>query len=108
MFYLGGIGLAIFLNLLLLSKRKKSTADKILAAWLLLITIHLLFYFAKMALYPQLLGIDMPLPLIQWTVPLLIYIGTYQSCRITESFITSFYTGSCRNRLCHAFPDAAS
>lgn len=38
MFYLGGIGLAVFLNVLLLSKRKKTVADKILTAWLLIIT----------------------------------------------------------------------
>lgn len=65
MFYLGGVGLACFLTLLLLSKSKKTGADKILACWLLLITVHLLFfYFRKMELYPQLLGIDMPLPLL--------------------------------------------
>lgn len=65
MFYLGGVGLACFLTLLLLSKSNKTGADKILAGWLLLITVHLLFfYFRKMELYPQLLGIDMPLPLM--------------------------------------------
>jgi AraC-like DNA-binding protein len=64
MFYLGGVGLACFLTLLLLSKSKKTGADKILACWLLVMTVHLLFfYFRKMELYPQLLGIDMPLPL---------------------------------------------
>lgn len=65
MFYLGGVGLACFLTLLLLTKSKKTGADKILACWLLVMTVHLLFfYFRKMELYPQLLGIDMPLPLL--------------------------------------------
>lgn len=65
MFYLGGVGLAFFLTVLLLSKNKKTVADKILAGWLCLITIHLLmFYFRKMWLYPQTLGIDIPLPLV--------------------------------------------
>lgn len=65
MFYLGGIGLAFFLTLLLVSKGKKTLADKILAGWLLLITTHLLlFYFRKMWLYPQTLGIEIPLPLM--------------------------------------------
>src|SRR5690349_224103 len=65
MFYLGGVGLAFFLTLLLLSKRNKTTADKILAAWLFIVTIHiLLFYFRQAELYPQLLAIDFPLPLV--------------------------------------------
>lgn len=65
MFYLGGVGLAFFLTLLLLSKRNKTTADKILAAWLFIVTIHiLLYYFRQSELYPQLLAIDFPLPLV--------------------------------------------
>jgi hypothetical protein len=65
MFYLGGVGLALFLTLLLLSKGRKTVADKILASWLLLITAHLfLFYCRKMDLYPQLLGIEIPFPLV--------------------------------------------
>ena len=65
MFYLGGVGLAFFLTLLLLSKRNKTTADKILAAWLLTVTLHLLlFYFRQANLYPQLLAVDFPLPLV--------------------------------------------
>jgi hypothetical protein len=64
MFYLGGVGLAFFLTVLLVSKSKKTVADKILALWLLVITIHLLlFYFRKMWLYPELLGIGIPFPL---------------------------------------------
>jgi AraC-like DNA-binding protein len=65
MFYLAGVGLAFFLTLLLFSKRKKTSADKMLAPWLLLITMHLLlFYFRKMWLYPQTLGIEIPFPLV--------------------------------------------
>ena len=65
MFYLGGVGIAFFLTLLLLGKSKKTIADKILAGWLFLITIHLLlFYFWKMSLYPQTLGMGIPFPLI--------------------------------------------
>src|SRR5260370_39978792 len=65
MFYLGGVGLAFFLTLLLFSKEKKTIADKILAGWLLLITTHLLlFYLRKMWLYTQLLGIEIPFPLV--------------------------------------------
>lgn len=65
MFYLGGVGLAFFLTLLLLSKKRKTIADKILVSWLLVITLHLLlFYFRNEDLYPQLLAADFPLPLI--------------------------------------------
>ena len=65
MFYLGGVGLAFFLTLLLLSKTNKTTADKILAGWLFFVTLHLLlFYFRKMGLYQQTLGMDIPLPLV--------------------------------------------
>jgi AraC-like DNA-binding protein len=65
MFYLGGVGLDFFLTLLLLSKRNKTIADKILACWLLVMAFHLLFfYFRTEGLYPFLLGVDFPLPLL--------------------------------------------
>jgi len=65
MFYLGGVALAFFLTLLLISKKSKTIADKILVGWLLAISFHLLlFYFRNEALYPQLLAVDFPLPLI--------------------------------------------
>ena len=65
MFYIGGVGLALFLSLLLINKRNKTLADKILFTWLFLISIHLLlFYFLRMNLYPTLLGASFPFPLI--------------------------------------------
>lgn len=65
MFYLGGVALAVFLDLLLLAKRRKSRADWILACWLLIIALHLLmFTFIGLNMYPQLLGIDLPFPLL--------------------------------------------
>jgi AraC-like DNA-binding protein len=65
MFYLAGVGLSFFLSLLLLSKQKKPSADKILATWLLIITAHLLlFYFRKMWVYSHTLGVDIPIPLM--------------------------------------------
>ena len=64
MFYLGGVGLALFLDLLLLGKHKKSLADWTLALWLFVIAIHLLMVtIIGSKLYPVLWGIDMPLPL---------------------------------------------
>jgi len=65
MHYLGGVALALFLSLLLLTKRNKAAADYLLGFWLLLATAHLLlFYFQRAGQYPQLLGAAMPLPLI--------------------------------------------
>lgn len=65
MHYLGGVALALFLSLLLLTKRNKTAADYLLGAWLLLCTFHLLlFYFQRTGLYPQFLGAAVPLPLI--------------------------------------------
>jgi AraC-like DNA-binding protein len=65
MLYLGGVGLAFFLTLLLVTKNQKTVADKILAGWLFVITIHLLvFYLLKMERYPQLLGTHIPFPLL--------------------------------------------
>ena len=65
MFYLGGVSLAFFLSLLLISKRKKMVSDIILSGWLLIITFHLLlFYFWKMEWYPQFLALSIPLPLM--------------------------------------------
>jgi AraC-like DNA-binding protein len=65
MFYLAGVSLAFFLTLLLVSKSKKTVADKILAGWLFFLTLHLLlYYFIKAQLYPQLLAVGFPLPLV--------------------------------------------
>lgn len=64
MFYLGGVGLALFLDLLLLGKQKKSPADWTLAVWLFIIAIHLsMVTIIGLKLNPVLWGIDMPLPL---------------------------------------------
>lgn len=65
MFYLTGVGLALFLDLLLLAKPKKSTADWILAWWMLFVGLHLLTVAAfRMKIYPVLLGLDLPLPVV--------------------------------------------
>lgn len=68
MLYLVGIVITLFLCLLLFTKKNKSEADKILAAWLLFIVVHLaLYYLHKMGKYsefPYLLGFEIPLPLV--------------------------------------------
>jgi len=69
MIYIVGISIAFFLSLLLLSKKGKTQADKILTVWLFVIGVHLLLYylfFSGIAYqHPFWLGLNMPLPLVQ-------------------------------------------
>jgi hypothetical protein len=66
MIYIVGISIAFFLNLLMLSKKGKTQADKILTGWLSLMGIHLLFFYFSFSgisfQYPFLLGLSIPLP----------------------------------------------
>ncbi len=68
MIYFVGVIFSFFLAFILISKKNKSGADTILAAWLLFIGIHLLsvylFTSTKYIQFPYLLGIDLPMPLI--------------------------------------------
>jgi AraC-like DNA-binding protein len=68
MFYLAGIVLTFFLVVVLISKKGKTGADRILSIWLFIIGLHLLFVFLsftdKILLYPFLLGLNLPLPLL--------------------------------------------
>ena len=68
MFYLIGILLSTFLTFLLLIKKNKSKADKILFVWLFLISIHqVLFYITEtheINKYPFLLGVELPMPIL--------------------------------------------
>lgn len=68
MFFLLGIFISIFLLLLLIIKKNKSRADKVLAFWLFFIFINqLLVYFQEtgdMYQYPYWLGVDFPMPII--------------------------------------------
>ena len=68
MFYLIGIAVTFFLATILITKRGKSEADQILAIWLVTIGIHLAFFYLFIAdknhLFPYLLGLDLPFPLL--------------------------------------------
>jgi AraC-like DNA-binding protein len=69
MFYIIGIVITFFLAFLLISKKDKSLADKILAAWLILIGIFLSLYnlysISLIYQYPFLLGFEAPMPYLQ-------------------------------------------
>ncbi|HQQ93245.1 MAG TPA: helix-turn-helix domain-containing protein [Bacteroidia bacterium] len=68
MFYLAGIFIAFFLSLLLWGKKNKSLADKVLAAWLTVVGLHLLQFFiyisGRLYDFPWLLGVGFPFPLL--------------------------------------------
>lgn len=67
MVFVAGIGLAVFLEFLLASKKNKTGSDKILAVWMFLILIHLflfyLYFTGNLYDFPFLLGTELPLPL---------------------------------------------
>jgi AraC-like DNA-binding protein len=68
MFFVAGIGIAIFIEFLLISKKNKSTSDRILTLWMFIILVHLFLLYLMLTgdvfSYPFLLGLDMPLPLV--------------------------------------------
>lgn len=68
MLFVAGIGIAVFLQLLLVSKKNKSAADKVLAVWLFVMAVHQFFFYIHYTDYvlnlPFLLGIEHPLPLL--------------------------------------------
>ncbi len=68
MFFVAGISLAVFIELLLVSKKNKSTPDQILTLWIFTVLVHqfLLYVLITEDVYrfPFLLGIEHPLPLL--------------------------------------------
>jgi len=79
MFFVAGIGLAVFIEFLLISKKNKSTSDLILTLWMFLILVHLFFFYLRLTedlySFPFLLGTEHPLPLLHG-VFLYFYVGT--------------------------------
>lgn len=69
MLYLTGIIITFFLVVILTSKRNKTEADKILALWLFFTGFHLflfyLHYKKDYSDFPFLLGLELPMPLVQ-------------------------------------------
>lgn len=68
MIFIAGVSITCFLCLVLITKRAKSEGDKILIAWLGVISLHLTCYsilFTQSHLqFPYLLGVEIPLPLL--------------------------------------------
>lgn len=86
MFYIIGVTITLFLAVILLTKKNKSKADRVLLFWLICIGINLAFYYAFIEQiiykYPVLLGLQFPLPLLQGAF-LFLY-----TCALTEENFT--------------------
>ncbi|PLX33241.1 MAG: hypothetical protein C0600_00830 [Ignavibacteria bacterium] len=69
LFFIAGIGVAVLIEFLLLTKKQQSVSDRILTAWMFLIIVHLflfnLFFTGDVYDAPFLLGLEHPLPLLQ-------------------------------------------
>ena len=69
MIFIAGISIALFISALLLVKKDKSKSDLFLLLWMLLNVAHLGFYYlnysGSLFDYPNLLGIQLPFPLLQ-------------------------------------------
>jgi AraC-like DNA-binding protein len=67
--YTSGIAITLFLVLILISKKQKSSADITLTTWLLVTGVHIalfyLFFTGNIFNFPHLLGLEAPLPLFQ-------------------------------------------
>lgn len=63
-----GIFLSLFLAVLLLTKRNKTLSDMVLSVWMFVISIHLmsynLYYLGYWKVYPHLVGLTHPFPLL--------------------------------------------
>jgi len=68
MIYVTGIVITFFLSFILLTKKEKAVADKILVVWLCVIASHLTLYAIISTQthlqFPYLLGLEIPLPLL--------------------------------------------
>lgn len=68
MIFVAGISIALFISALLLVKKGKSKSDIFLFLWMLLSAVHLAFFSlfntGDIYNYPQLLGLQFPLPLL--------------------------------------------
>ncbi len=78
MIYKIGISLTFFLLFILLTKRNKSQADKLLLTWLCVVFVHLLLFVIVSSRqylhFPFFLGLEIPLPLLHG--PLLFFYTT--------------------------------
>lgn len=79
MIFIAGITIALFIQLLLISKKEKSMADKILFLWIMLISVHLflnfLIFSENYLNFHFLLGMEQPFPIF-YGILLYFYTGS--------------------------------
>jgi AraC-like DNA-binding protein len=90
-----GVAQAFFIEIILLNKKKKSLSDKILAAWIFIIGLHLLLYHLDFIQfynqYPHILGLEAPLPLVHGPFMLMYVISlTSKEQRIRRLLLLHF------------------
>jgi AraC-like DNA-binding protein len=87
MLYLTGIVITFFLSVLLLTKKNKTLADKILSGWLISTGLHLSFFYifitGNYVRFPYLLGLEIPMPLLQGPFLFLYTLAVTQTRRLT-------------------------
>lgn len=87
-----GIFLCFFLQFLLLSKKNKSIPDKILAVWMFIFGLHLfsyyIYYLGYWDIYPHLVGIHLPFPLLHGPM---LYLYVLFSLRVDQRFTWENY-----------------
>jgi AraC-like DNA-binding protein len=73
-----GIIITFFLSFILITKKEKKLADKILATWLVFLGFHLWLFYEHILVqsyqFPALLGVQLPMPFLHWPF-LYIYIA---------------------------------
>ena len=94
MFFVIGIGIALFIEFLLISKKNKSESDKILTMWMFIVLVHLvifnLYYTKEIFRVPYLLGLEHPLPLFHG-VFLYLYAGSLTDQLPVDRRILAFH-----------------
>jgi AraC-like DNA-binding protein len=83
MFFVAGIGLAVFIEFLLLSKKNKSIPDRILTVWMFVVAAQVflfyLYFTGDIYNVPSLLGFERPLPLLHGVL-LYFYVSFLTNC----------------------------
>jgi AraC-like DNA-binding protein len=101
MIYVAGASIALFLSVVVLTKKHRTTADTVLGGWLVLIGVHIGLHYAiwvaRPVLTSHLLGFEIPMPLLQ-SVALYLYVGA----------LTQKIDFQKRTWLWHLLPTAAS
>jgi len=94
MFFVLGISISIFLELLLLVKKNKSRADRILIFWILLLFVHQLInyfiYSGEIYSSPHFLGVQFPMPIL-YGVLLFFYVNEITGHNLKNKWTTALH-----------------